>query len=56
MFTDTGENSKIKIINIFYVRRVDIFKMKEVFLFNNTLNTFYLWLYGRRTYGKGPFR
>ena len=29
MFTDTGENSKIKIINIFYVRCVDIFKMKE---------------------------
>ena len=23
-------------------------------LFNDTLNTFYLRLYGRRTYGKGP--
>ena len=28
---------------------------KEKFLFNDTLNTFYLWLYGA-THGKGPFR
>ena len=25
-------------------------------LFNDALNTFYLWLYGIETYGKGPFR
>ena len=28
---------------------------KEMFLFNDTLNTFYLWLYGVR-YRRGPFR
>ena len=31
-------------------------RKEGIFLFNNALNTFYLWLYGLRTYGKEPFR
>ena len=38
------------------IYRKNIMMRKGRVLFNNTLNTFYLWLYGVGHFGKGPFR
>ena len=56
----------IRVSDRFYLGKIVVLKQKKEYIFSctfgrkvllkNTLNTFYVGLYGVVTYGKGPFR